>query len=176
MIWGVEQGRRRVLATPLTTLATAPLGMLASSGLQCSGTTAADPSTMKDNTAYRQRGEDTSCHKPCIPSWRSSSSADSSADGGAEREPADQPVGSSGRERRTPPGTPSGSRTNTSKWRARGISSIVASSTSSDGSSPVARGATRGHAAQGGQARRTRGDGAGHRGQTRRLTHSGRAN
>jgi thiol-disulfide isomerase/thioredoxin len=46
--------RRRFVATSLVTLAAAPLGMLACSKLQSSGTTAADPSTIKDNNAMQQ--------------------------------------------------------------------------------------------------------------------------
>src|SRR4051794_17606831 len=51
---GVNQSRRRFLATSLTTLAAAPLGMLACSGLQVGRAAAADPTTGKDNDVIRQ--------------------------------------------------------------------------------------------------------------------------
>jgi thiol-disulfide isomerase/thioredoxin len=51
---GAKQSRRRFLATSLITLAAAPLGMLACSDPRSSRTTAADPSTKKDNDAMQQ--------------------------------------------------------------------------------------------------------------------------
>src|SRR5262245_5099807 len=46
--------RRHVLATMLTTLAAAPLGMLACSGLSVGSAAAAAPSTSKDDDVIRQ--------------------------------------------------------------------------------------------------------------------------
>jgi hypothetical protein len=54
MLRGAKQTRRRFLAASLITLAAAPLGMLACSDLQSGRTTAADPATIKDNTAMQQ--------------------------------------------------------------------------------------------------------------------------
>jgi thiol-disulfide isomerase/thioredoxin len=54
MLRGAKHGRRRFLTTSLITLAAAPLGMLACSDPRSSGTTASDPSTIKDNNAMQQ--------------------------------------------------------------------------------------------------------------------------
>jgi hypothetical protein len=48
---GIDQGRRRFLATSLITLAAAPLGMLACSAEQSGTATAAAPTTNKDESA-----------------------------------------------------------------------------------------------------------------------------
>jgi thiol-disulfide isomerase/thioredoxin len=54
MLRGLRQSRRHFLAASFSTLAAAPLGLLACSGLQSSLTTVADPATSKDKSTMRQ--------------------------------------------------------------------------------------------------------------------------